>query len=159
MKEIQLLCMTFIDPEMGCFEIAWLLTIYQSSARISQILNEVCISRYHRPLKVIFNNCSKFKSNFIPLLKNKSVKPTCTAIKNSQANAIIDRIHQVASSMLNTKDLVNVTFEAVAPWSNILASIVYAVWWSYNSTLQATPVKLVFGRDMIVDINFQPNYK
>ena len=35
MKELQLLCMTFINPEMGWFEIAEFPIIDQSSARIS----------------------------------------------------------------------------------------------------------------------------
>ena len=47
--------------------------------------------------------------------------------KNSQENSILERINQVIGSMLKIKDLANVTFEAVAPWSEILASIVYAV--------------------------------
>ena len=60
--------------------------------------------------------------------------------------------------MLKTKDLANVTFDAVSLWSKILTSIVYAVQYSYHITLQANPVKLVFGSDMLLDINFQPNY-
>ena len=55
MKELQLLCMTFINPETGWFEIAEFPIIDQSSARISQIFNEVWLSRYYRPHKVIFD--------------------------------------------------------------------------------------------------------
>ena len=77
--------------------------------------------------KVIFNNESQFKINSIPLLKDFSIKPTCITIKNSQETSILERINQVIGSMLKIKDLANVTFEAVAPWSEILASIVYAV--------------------------------
>ena len=61
--------------------------------------------------------------------------------------------------MLKTKDLANVTFDAVAPCRKIITYIVYAVRRSYHSTLQATPGKLVFGYDILEDINFQPNYK
>ena len=84
---------------------------------------------------------------------------TCTAIRNPQEDDILQRTYQVFGSMINTKDLANVTFDAVAPWSKILASIVYAVWCSYHSMLQATPLILVFGRDMLPGINFQPKYK
>ena len=79
--------------------------------------------------------------------------------KNPQENAILERIDQVVGSILKTKDLENVTFDAVSPWSEILVSIAYAVWCSYHSTLQATPGQLVFGRNMLLDINFRPNYK
>ena len=61
--------------------------------------------------------------------------------------------------MLKTKDLANVTFDAFSSWRNILAYIVYAVRLSYHSTLQAIPGKLFFGRDILLDNNFQLNYK
>ena len=61
--------------------------------------------------------------------------------------------------MLKTKDLVNVTFDLLDPWSQILASIAYAVRCSFHSTLSATPGQLVFGRDMLLDIKFEPNYR
>ena len=80
MKELQLLCMNFIDPATGWFEIVEVHIIDQSSSIISQIFNEVWLSRYPRPRKVIFNNGSEFKKNFILLLKDFDVKPTCTAI-------------------------------------------------------------------------------
>ena len=102
--------MTFIDPATGWFEIEEFPIIDQSSAGISQISNEVWMSRYPRPRKVIFNNGSEFKRNFIPLIKDFSVKPTCTAIKNSQENSILERIRQVVGSMLKTKDMANITF-------------------------------------------------
>ena len=69
------------------------------------------------------------------------------------------RIHQVFGSMFNTEDLDNLMFDAFALWIEILASIAYALQCSYHSTLQATPGKLVFGRNMLLDINFQSNYK
>ena len=79
--------------------------------------------------------------------------------KNRKENAILEIIHQVVGSILKIKDLSNVMIYAIAPQSEILVSILYAVRCSYHSTLQATPVKLVFGCNMILDINFQPNYK
>ena len=112
--------MTFINPEVGCLEIAEFPIINKSSARISQIFNEVWLSRYPRPRKVIFENGYEFKINFIPLLKDFAVKPTCTTIKNTQANSILEIFHQVFGSILKTKDLDRVTFDAVAPWSEIL---------------------------------------
>ena len=79
--------------------------------------------------------------------------------KNLQENAILERIHQFIGSTLKKKDLVNVTFDAVAPWRKILTYIAYTVRCSYHSTLKSTPGQSVIGRDMLLDINFQPNYK
>ena len=153
-KELELLCMNFIDPKMGWFEIVEVPIIDQYSTRISQIYNEVWLSRYPRPRKVILENGSEINRNFITLLKEFFVKPTCTTIKNPQANAILEIIHQVVGIMIKNKDLSNVKFDAVDPWNEILASIKYAVKWLYHSTIQTTPGKLVFGRNIILDINF-----
>ena len=79
--------------------------------------------------------------------------------KKSTGNSILERIHQVIGSMLKTKYLVNVMFDAVASWSDITSYIAYAVQCSYHSTLQDTPGQLFFGHDMLLDINFKPNYK
>ena len=68
-------------------------------------------------------------------------------------------IHQVFGSMLKIKYLSNVTFDAVALWIDILASIADAVRCSYHSMLQATPGKLIFGHDMLLYTNFQLNYR
>ena len=59
--------MKFINPETGWFEIAEVPIIDQYLARISQIFNEVWLSRYPTPRKVIFDNVSEFKRDFIPL--------------------------------------------------------------------------------------------
>ena len=79
--------------------------------------------------------------------------------KKPQKNDTLERIHQVVGSMVKTKDLANVTFDLIYPWSEILTSIAYAVQWSHHRMIQATPEQLVFGSDMLLDINFQPNYK
>ena len=158
-SELKLLCMTFIDPATGWFEIAEVPLTDQSSARISKLFDEVWLSRYPRPKKVLYDNGSEFKKDFQPLLADFAIKATCTSIKNPQSNAILERVHQVTGSMLKTKDLQNVIFDLLDPWSEILASIAYAVRCSYHSTLKATPGQLVFGRDMLLDIKFEPNYE
>ena len=93
------------------------------------------------------------------MLEDFGIKPTCTSVKNPQSNAILERIHQVMGSMLKTKNLTEREFDVVDPWGEILASIAYAIRCSYHRTLQATPGQLVFGRDMLLDISFSPDYK
>ena len=72
--------MTFMDPATDWFEIAGITD--KTSARISQIFNNTWLSRYHGPRKVIFDNGNEFKKDFLPLLKDFSIKPTPTTIKN-----------------------------------------------------------------------------
>ena len=100
-RELSLTCMTMIDPVTGWFEIVEVpsyivddvnkkLTkeqIDKSSARISRLFDQAWLSRYPRPNKVVFDNGSEFKKDFVPLLHDWLVKPVCTTIKNPQANS------------------------------------------------------------------------
>ena len=72
--------MIFIDPATGRFEITEIPD--KSSARISQVFNSTWIARYPRPQKIIFDNGNEFKKDFLPLLKDCTIKPTPTTIKN-----------------------------------------------------------------------------
>ena len=163
--ELKLTCMTFIDPATGWFEIAQVPTfnvedvkdnnveyISKTSARISQLFNNTWLSRYPRPHKVIFDNGSEFKRDFVPLLNDFDIKPVCTTVKNPQANAPVERVHQVIRNMMVTKDLNERVLDHIDPWGEILSSIAWAIRASYHSTLQATPGQLVFGRDMIFNM-------
>ena len=144
--------MTFVDPATGWFEITEIPD--KTSARISQIFNSTWLARYPRPRKVIFDNGNEFKKDFLPLLRDFSIKPTPTTIKNPQANAILERVHQVLGDMLRTKNLQQYDFDALDPWSDILASVAWAIRSTHHSTLKASPAQLVFNRDMLLNIKF-----
>ena len=157
--DIELTAMTFIDPATGWFEVAEVPSIDKSSARISNLFDDVWLSRYPRPNKVIFDNGSEFKKDFLPLLKDFRIKPTPTSIKNPQANAAVERLHQVLGNMLRTQDLDNQVFDYINPWGHILSSVAWAVRSSYHSVLEATPAQLVFGRDMVVNLQFAADWQ
>jgi Integrase core domain. len=138
--ELQLTCMTFIDPAAGWFEIAEVPTydrdkikagnkeyIDKTSARISQIFNYHWLSRYPQPVEVVYDNGSEFKKHFQPLIKDFDIKPKCTTVKNPQANAPVEQVHQVIHNMICTKDLGNCVLDYIDPWGKILSSIAWAI--------------------------------
>ena len=53
----------------------------------------------------MFDNGSEFKRDFTTLLKDLDIKPVLTAIKNPQANTMLERGHQAILNMLATKFL------------------------------------------------------
>jgi transposase InsO family protein len=112
----------------------------------------VWLSRYPQPQKVLFDNGSEFKKDFIPLLKDFGVKPRPTTVKNPQSNSIVECVHQVLGNMLHTFELETYDFDDLDPWGEILASVAWAIHSTYHTTLDATPGQLVFGRDMILGI-------
>ena len=75
-------------------------------------------------------------------------KPITT--RNPQSNAIIEHIHKTIGNIIRTFDVSNLVNND--PWSGILAATVFAVRATYHTTLQASPMQLVFGRDVILNI-------
>ena len=75
-------------------------------------------------------------------------KPITT--RNPHSNAIIERIHQTIRNIIHTFDVSNIVNNNT--WSGILAGTMFAVRATYHITLQASPMKLVFGRDAILTI-------
>jgi hypothetical protein len=170
--ELQLTCMTFIDPATGWFEIAEVPTfdleqvkagnkeyIDKSSARVSLLFNNTWLSRYPRPIEAVYDNGSEFKKDFQPLIEDFDIKPKCTTMENPQANAPVERVHQVIQNMIRTKDLSNRVFDYIDPWGEIISSIAWAICASYHSIFGATPAQLVFGRDMIFNIKTIVDWK
>ena len=101
-----------------------------------------------------FYKWSDLKRYFVPLLKYFSIKPVCTTVKNLQANAPVERVHQVIYNMLVTKDLNNKVFDYIEPWGKILESITWVIRGYYNCTINTTPLQAVFGWD--TKLNFAP---
>ena len=96
----------------------------------------------------MFDNGSDFKHDLSPLIKESDIKPVLTSVKNPQASAPVERLHQVILNMLVTKDLDNKVFEHIDPWGEILAYIAWAIRASYDRTIMATPGQAIFGRDV-----------
>ena len=75
----------------------------------------------------MFENGSEFKRDFTPLLNDFDIKPVLTTIKNPQDNAPVERVNQVISNALVTKDIYNKVFDHIYPWSETLAYIAWEI--------------------------------
>ena len=85
-----------LDPVTGWFEIVevsnYIITDLQTksksesvdktSTQISRLFDKTWLARYSCPNKVVFDNGSEFKKDFVHFLKDWSIKPKCTTIKN-----------------------------------------------------------------------------
>ena len=45
------------------------------------------------------------------------------------------------------------------PWTKLLASVAQAIWNTHQTTPQATPVQLVFGRDVLFNLKIVSHRK
>ena len=79
--------------------------IIKSSACIACLFNKSWFSRYPRAVSVVCDNGSKFKYFLENVCESFQLKHKPTMIKSPQANAIIERVHQVVTNVMRTSSL------------------------------------------------------
>jgi hypothetical protein len=146
--------LTMIDPATGWFEMREIPT--KSADVIANVLEQAWLSRYPWPSKLIFDRGSEFKAEVAKMVKNDyGCKLSPITTRNPQANAIIERVHQTIGNMIRTFQLYdNDGIDDANPWAGILTAVMAAVRSTYNTTTQATPMQLVFGRDFNINTKF-----
>ena len=87
------------------------------------------------------------------------IKRKPIVVRNPQANAIVERIHQVIANMIRTFELESNYLDEDDPWKGILSATAFAVRSTYHTTLKKTPGQLVFGRDMIFNVQHIANWE
>ena len=116
------------------------------------MFNNTYIIRYPRPQKVVFEKGSKLKWDLTPFLNDLYIKPVLTKIKNSQDNALVERVYQVILNLVFTKYLADKVFYYIYKLGETLASIEWSIMDSCRWPIQVTPGQAVFGRDMIFNL-------
>ena len=79
--------------------------------------------------------------------------------RNPQANAIVERAHQTLGNLIRTLEVQdNPYLDPDDPWSGLLSAAAFALRSTYHTTLRATPGQLVFGRDMVLNIQHKADW-
>jgi hypothetical protein len=86
------------------------------------------------------------------------IKRKPTRIKNPQANAILERLHQVLGQMLRTSKLDMAKTITPDDVDVFLDNAAWVICSTYHTVLKASPGVAIFGRDMIFDILFIANW-
>ena len=152
-------CVTMIDPATGWFEIHQFDD--KKSITVANIVEQQWLCRYPWPTQVTFDRGSEFIGHdFQDMLKNDyGIKRKPITVRNPQANAIVERIHQVIANIIRTFELQTSYLDDDDPWLGILSATAFAVCSTYHTTLQKTPGQLVFGRDMVFNIEHLANWE
>jgi hypothetical protein len=155
---LKLQCCTMIDPATGWFEIAQ----YDDkrSITIANIVEQSWLSWYPWPTQIVFDRGSEFIGHeFLNMIRDDyGIKKKPITTRNPQANAIIERVHQTISNMIRTFEVEENYLDDDDPWAGILTATAFAICSTYHTTLQASPGQLVFGRDMILNIQHKANW-
>ena len=114
------MCLTMIYPATSCFEIVALTNIEllyvrekdnktitevridKSSKSVARLFNKSWLSRYLCACSIIYNNGSEFKLFFENFCDSFGLTRKRTKIRNPQANAVLERIQQVATHLIRT---------------------------------------------------------
>mmetsp|Transcript_36964 Transcript_36964/g.54259 ORF Transcript_36964/g.54259 Transcript_36964/m.54259 type:complete len:128 (-) Transcript_36964:28-411(-) len=81
-----------------------------------------------------------------------------TTTRNSQANAIVERAHQMIGNMVCTFFEDNPDLDEKDPFAGLLSAVAFETIATVHTTLQATPGQLVFGRDAILNMDFESDW-
>jgi hypothetical protein len=124
----------------------------KTAVEVTDIAEKMWFTRYLLPQKITLDHRGKeFMAEFAKMVREDyglKIKPITT--RNPQANAIIERVHQTIGNIIRTFDIQHM--DEKDPWSGILAATMFAVCTTYHTTVQATSMHLVFGRDAILNI-------
>ncbi len=80
------------------------------------------------------------------------IKCKPTSVKNTQVNAILERIHAVLGNMLCTSKLDMAEKVKASEIDIFLSDTAWAICSTYHTVLKASPGAAIFGRDMLFDI-------
>ena len=150
---------TMIDPATSWFEVHQ----YDDkrSITVANIVEQEWLTRYPWPTQITYDRGGEFIGHdFQDMIKNDygiTKKPITT--RNPQANAVVERVHQVIGNIIHTFELHDNYLDEEDPWKGILSATAFAVRATYHTTLQKTSGQLVFGRDMIYNIKHTANWE
>ena len=94
---------------------------------------------------MIYDNGSEFKLHFEDLCDSYGLKRKPTSIRNPQANAILERVHQVVMAMVRTSELDMADSVAPNDVDTLLTNVAWAIRSTYHTVLKASPGAAVFG--------------
>ena len=126
-----------------------------SSKHISMLFENNWLARYPWPSHCVHNNGGKFMgAAFLHMLHANGIKDVTTTVKNPQANAICERLHQSISNSLrtmihtyppNSMDQINDIMDTC------FVTATYASRVAVHCTLHMSPCTFIFQRDMILN--------
>ncbi len=151
-------CLTMIDPATGWFEMREIPN--KEAITVANLVEQTWLTRYPWPNQIVFDRGKEFMGEFARMVENDyGIKRKPTTTRNPQANSIIERIHQTIGNMIRSFQIGQIEINEEDPWTGVLAATMFATRATYHTTTQATPAQLVFGRDAILNIKFDANWR
>ena len=156
--KLQLWCLTMIDPATGWFEMREIKNKYPYT--IANLVEQTWLTRYPWPSQITYDKGTEFMREFADMIqKDYGIKRKGASVRNPQANAILERIHQTIGNIIRTFELYDDDdLDEEDPFAGVLSATMFAMRATYHTTTQATPSQLVFGRDAILNTKFEADW-
>jgi hypothetical protein len=157
-ETLVLWAVTMIDPANSWFEIKSI--VDKTAINVAQVVETTWLTRYPWPQEITYNRGTEFMAEFATMVEDDyGIKKKPITTRNPQANSIIERIHQTSGNIIRTFELHDSDMSAKDSWNGILSAAMFALRATYHTTLDATPMQLVFGRDAILNIKFEADWQ
>ena len=153
-QRVEFKALTMIDTVSNLVELVRLDN--STAAHAGLQFENTWLARYPRPMTVIHDPGTEFIGyHFQHMLQRNGIRARSTTVKNPQANAICERMHQTVGNTLRT--LVTLNPPAGIDTANrlvdtALANCMFATRATVHGSLQTTPGGIAFNRDMILNI-------
>jgi hypothetical protein len=126
------------------------------ASHVGMHFKNIWLSRYPRPMKCIHDQGTEFiGADFQEVLRRAGIKDVPIMVRNPQANAVCEQLHQSVGNTLRIlltanppKNVTNVVEMIDSP----LATALHAARSAIHRTLGVSPGGLIFQRDMFLDI-------
>ena len=157
-ESLTLQCVTMIDPATGWFELKT--TDGKSAMEVANIVEQTWLSRYPWPQEIVYDRGSEFMGDFANMIADDyGITKRPITVRNPQANSMIERIHQTLGNIIRTFELHEDAEAVQETWDGILSVAMFALRATVHTTTQATPMQLVFGRDAILNVQFEADWE
>ena len=157
--QVELHCLTMIDPATGWFEIEEIPT--KRADYVANILEMTWLTRYPWPTEIVMDRGKEFAAEVRELIKDEyAINKKIITTRNPQANSIVERVHKTVHQMIDSLDIKNKNdLDPDFGFSGILSAIRGAIRAVVHTTTRATPSQLVFGRDALLNVSFEANWQ
>ena len=144
-----------IDPATGWFKIKQYND--KKSITVANIVKQEWLARYPRHYLITLDQGSEFIcQDFHDMCINDyRIKRKIISTQNPQVNAIVEHVHQMLGNLIRSFELQDIPYlDSDDLWSGILTAASFAMCSTYHTTLCVMPSQLVFGRDMILNMQY-----
>jgi hypothetical protein len=151
-------CLTMIDPATGWFEIIEIPA--KTADVVMNIFEQEWLTRYPYPVEVVMDRGTEFMAEVKKTLRQDyGARIKLITTRNPQANSMVERSHQTIKNMIKSQTITSRDDLENGEWKGVLSAVRFAMRATLHTTMRATPMQLVYGRDAIHNIRFEADWQ